>query len=353
MRENWQSSLLKKQYDPFLEHYLKLYQENPRSRVFAPLAEAYRKSGLVDEAIEICQEGLSYYPNFISGIVALARSLFDKGLYKKSISELEKVVSEVPDNYLVQKILAESYLKIGDKNNGLKAYKMVLFLNPGDAEIAKIVEELENQNDNSEDLEFKIDGPIDEHAIPPFPSYEKTKIDITDTPVRNSSLPEFSIPEISPDSIELNFEERRASDAFGEGNDNEEDTKVITEFSTLTMGELLEHQGMKEQALEVYSKLLEKNPNNVDLGAKVEKLSKELAPPVAHQQTQEADKKPEPIKAQNKEAREAREDIDDEWLYPTTEIHKKVIPGPHKKNNTAKIEKLRKMLQEIEEYRRG
>ena len=47
-------------YDPNLEKYLKEYQENPRSRVFAPLAEAYRKSGLIDEAIDICREGLEY-----------------------------------------------------------------------------------------------------------------------------------------------------------------------------------------------------------------------------------------------------------------------------------------------------
>ena len=131
-------------YDVSLDRYLKEYQANPRSRVFAPLAEAYRKSGLVDEAIDICKEGLEYHPNFISGIVALSRCYFDKGQYTATIKELEKVVSEAPDNFLAQKLLAESYSLVGDAQNALKAYKMVLFLNPRDEDAKKMVLDMES-----------------------------------------------------------------------------------------------------------------------------------------------------------------------------------------------------------------
>ena len=48
-----------------------------RARIFAPLAEAYRKAGLVDEAIEVAREGLRIHPNFVGGRVALGRALFD------------------------------------------------------------------------------------------------------------------------------------------------------------------------------------------------------------------------------------------------------------------------------------
>ena len=45
-------------YPPLLLKYLKTFQDDPRkSRIFAPLAEAYRKIGLVDQAIDICREG--------------------------------------------------------------------------------------------------------------------------------------------------------------------------------------------------------------------------------------------------------------------------------------------------------
>ena len=42
--------------NPLIFSYLKKFQEDPASRVFAPLAEAYRKAGLVDEAIDIARE---------------------------------------------------------------------------------------------------------------------------------------------------------------------------------------------------------------------------------------------------------------------------------------------------------
>src|SRR4051812_37043809 len=94
---------------PLLYDYLKKYQEDPTSRIFAPLAEAYRKAGLLDDAIEIAQEGLRMHPNFVGGRVALARALFDKKLFDEVIEELGPLIQDVPDNLVAQRLLAESY----------------------------------------------------------------------------------------------------------------------------------------------------------------------------------------------------------------------------------------------------
>src|SRR5262245_34688745 len=100
-------------YSPLIYSYLKKYQEDPTSRVFAPLAEAYRKAGLVDEAIEIAREGLGVHPGFVGGRVALARALFDKKSYDEVIAELVPIIQDVPDNLVAQRLLAESYLMTG------------------------------------------------------------------------------------------------------------------------------------------------------------------------------------------------------------------------------------------------
>ena len=92
---------------PQIYEYLRKYQEDPTSRIFAPLAEAYRKAGLVDEAVEIAREGLRFHPTFIGGRVALARCLFDKKLYQDVVDELSNVVRDVPDNLVAQRIIAE------------------------------------------------------------------------------------------------------------------------------------------------------------------------------------------------------------------------------------------------------
>ncbi|MEK6579606.1 MAG: hypothetical protein AABZ55_10305 [Bdellovibrionota bacterium] len=134
----------KRTYEPVLYEYLKKYQENPSSRVFAPLAEAYRKAGLIDEAIDIAREGLRVHPRFVSGIVALARALFDKKKYAEVTQELSWVVRDVPDNLVAQKLMGESCLMLGRTAEALSSYKMLLYFAPQDPEAAQMVEELES-----------------------------------------------------------------------------------------------------------------------------------------------------------------------------------------------------------------
>ncbi|OFZ18403.1 MAG: hypothetical protein A2X94_15035 [Bdellovibrionales bacterium GWB1_55_8] len=132
-------------HHPLIYSYLKKYQEDPTSRIFAPLAEAYRKAGLIDEAIDIAREGLRIHPTFVGGKVALARALFDKALYSEVIELLGAVVQDVPDNLVAQRLMAESCLMLGRVAEALSAYKMLLYFAPQEPETAKLVRELEAQ----------------------------------------------------------------------------------------------------------------------------------------------------------------------------------------------------------------
>ncbi|OFZ78790.1 MAG: hypothetical protein A2583_09680 [Bdellovibrionales bacterium RIFOXYD1_FULL_53_11] len=147
----------KDRYTPLIYSYLKKYQEDPSSRVFAPLAEAYRKAGLTDEAIEIAREGLRVHPHFAGGRVALGRALFDKHLYAEVVEELRQVVSDVPDNVVAQKLTADSHLMLGNILEALNAYKMLLYFSPSDKETARIVEELETQAYDKGELVLRTD----------------------------------------------------------------------------------------------------------------------------------------------------------------------------------------------------
>ena len=128
-----------------LYEYLKKYQEDPRSRVFAPLAEAYRKAGMVDEAIEVAREGMAIHPQFVGGRVALARALFDKKEYELVLKELEDVIQNAPDNLVAQRLVGESALMMGFVTRALISFKMLLIYQPQDTDLAKLVQELETQ----------------------------------------------------------------------------------------------------------------------------------------------------------------------------------------------------------------
>jgi predicted Zn-dependent protease len=151
---------------PQIYSFLKKYQDDPTSRVFAPLAEAYRKAGLVTEAIEIAREGLKVHPRFMGGRVALARALFDKKQYQEVVDELSPVVQDIPDNLVAQRLLAESSLILGRIAESLSAYKMLLYFSPHDTETAQLVQELETEAYEKGTLVLRSDSQTD--ALPNF-----------------------------------------------------------------------------------------------------------------------------------------------------------------------------------------
>lgn len=132
-------------YPPLLLKHLKMFQEDPKSKIFAPLAESYRKIGLVDEAIEICREGLLANPDFNGGKVALARAYFDKQAYGEVRKLLEPIIHKMPDNLIAQRLLADSYLQLKEFKQALESYKLLLYFNPQDHEISQVVQEMETQ----------------------------------------------------------------------------------------------------------------------------------------------------------------------------------------------------------------
>jgi tetratricopeptide (TPR) repeat protein len=83
------------------------YRENPKGRNFAPLADAYRKAGLIDNAIELCQAGLQLHPDYVSGHIVHGRCLVDKKDDTGAESVFRKVLELDPENILALKVLAE------------------------------------------------------------------------------------------------------------------------------------------------------------------------------------------------------------------------------------------------------
>lgn len=119
---------------PEMERYRSIIAKDPSSRVFAALAELYRKAGMLDEAVRLCLNGTKAHPKYMSGRVALARAYFDKAMIKEAKEEVLTVVSITPDNILANKILGEIHLLEGDSAKAAESFTKVLALAPDDAE---------------------------------------------------------------------------------------------------------------------------------------------------------------------------------------------------------------------------
>ncbi len=138
----------------FVERYQLEFAKNPRSRIFAPLAEAYRQMGLLDEAVQICSKGVHFNPDFAGGRVAFAKVLLNRGENEKALTQLEKATQLAPDNILAQSLLAETWLNLRRPKDALNAYKMVLLINPQDERALSAVRKWEflSADDYEDDL---------------------------------------------------------------------------------------------------------------------------------------------------------------------------------------------------------
>ncbi len=140
-----------------VEKYQLILQTDPKAKIFAPLAEAYRRLGLIEEGIQICVKGLGYHPHFASGRVALGRLYLDKNNLASAAEQLEKAVDLSPENLLAQSLLGEVLLKMRRPKEALAAYKMLLFLSPHDERAIKMVAKLESLTaDEYEDDVFSM-----------------------------------------------------------------------------------------------------------------------------------------------------------------------------------------------------
>jgi tetratricopeptide (TPR) repeat protein len=140
-----------------IERYQNILQKDPNSQVFAPLAEAYREMGLFKEAEQIAKNGVKRHPHFAAGFVVYARVLKELNRLEECLRYLQKAIELSPDNIMAHHLQAEACLLSKRPKEALKAFKMVLFLNPNSERARKAVSKLESLTaDEYEDEVFEM-----------------------------------------------------------------------------------------------------------------------------------------------------------------------------------------------------
>jgi len=94
-------------YTSEIEKLERRWAENPKGRNFAPLADAYRKAGELDRAIELCQSGLERHPDYVSAHIVYGRCLMDMKNDAGAQEAFKKVLALDPENIIALKILGE------------------------------------------------------------------------------------------------------------------------------------------------------------------------------------------------------------------------------------------------------
>lgn len=133
---------------PLFLKYQAEYEKNPKSRVFAPLAEMYRKIGMADKAMEILARGIKFHPTYVLGYLGMASCYFDIQQYSLAYSTLKPFIENNRDNLRLQRLFADTCVALGKKEEALDTYKYLLFILPKDKEVAELVSKIEDELHN-------------------------------------------------------------------------------------------------------------------------------------------------------------------------------------------------------------
>lgn len=125
-----------------IEDLRKQFAENPR-RVFARLANEYRKSGDLDVAIEICRAHVPLQPTYISGYIVLGQALFERGQPDEARSTFETALALDPENLIALRQLGDIARASGDLDAARGWYHKLLEVDPQNDDIAAQLEALD------------------------------------------------------------------------------------------------------------------------------------------------------------------------------------------------------------------
>jgi hypothetical protein len=118
------------------------WAENPDGRYFAPLADAYRKAGRVDDAIQVVTQGLIKHPDYLSAHIVMGRCFLEKKDDSGARGAFDKVLSLDSENIIALKSLAEIAERTGETDAARRWLQRLLVVDQMNTEAADDLERL-------------------------------------------------------------------------------------------------------------------------------------------------------------------------------------------------------------------
>ena len=90
---------------PEFQRYFAVWRKNQSSFVFVPLADMLRRSGHSDIALQVCEKGLEYHPDSVSGRMILASVYFELGQKYEADRTAREILARMPGHPEAAKFL--------------------------------------------------------------------------------------------------------------------------------------------------------------------------------------------------------------------------------------------------------
>jgi tetratricopeptide (TPR) repeat protein len=315
-------------------------REDPKMRRFFDLAREYQKMGRFDEAVGICEKGLDQNPNHWQARILLAQLYLAGDRLEDAHGMVERVLKALPENVAANHLAADIYYSQGEKDLALRHYQIVELFDPGKAQVKERIGRIKGESGHHEASDALAGGeagqspgrpdesareaeagPVAEaeedpaHTVMlPVPPVESVEDSVDDAPASaNESSDVWEIPDMDEDPLALessalsqpdflragsaddqpldeDVETDRMATLTSETSESEtdveervypspeivEDTADVS-LNTMTLAELYEKQGYPEKAIEIYQRILLKEPESAAIRERISRLMTGMA----------------------------------------------------------------------------
>jgi tetratricopeptide (TPR) repeat protein len=251
-----------------LEKLERKHAENPEGRYFVPLANAFRKVGEIDRAMELLRAGLAKHPDYLSAHIVLGRCLSDLGEEEGAAAEFRHVLALDPQNLIALRTLGEISLGAGRRDEARRWFQNLLAVDPMNEEARRALESLASV------VETTAASPASGPAEPPTEALVPEQLPATSSPdveapgmpadLRGAE-PTAPVAEVEPWDEEPDADEDAEAEEFEFGGESE---AVVTE----TIAELYTRQGVYDRAAEVYRELIRQRGPDAGLEQRLQRV---------------------------------------------------------------------------------
>lgn len=202
-------------------------KDNPKSLVFARLADLYLDQNRVDEAIRLCAAGVKHNPSYVTGNYVLAKAYILADDYENAESALKQVIVHDREFLAAHKLLGDLMRKLGWENKAVAHYRDIIQIDPLEEKVRHTLDLL-----NESDVEEHIDQP----------NLDQDEIELDETDNKNAAVSDWmdEIREVFPDEIKPEFESPPPEDlTFSESFQPHEPETVTEDMSDAEPDEIL------------------------------------------------------------------------------------------------------------------
>jgi tetratricopeptide (TPR) repeat protein len=118
--------------------------KDPGSPAFAPLADAYRKAGRLGEAVRLCREGLTRFPDYATARLILAKALLEGGDPDGALAEVRVILADNPADAQAHRLAGELERRVGRLTEAVAHLRQAAALDPSDRESNVLAEMLDS-----------------------------------------------------------------------------------------------------------------------------------------------------------------------------------------------------------------